>query len=89
MSRPLCFLFIQIINVSLANEEGITSLHNAICAGHLDVCRFLIQRGADVNAVDSDGWCVQILEILIHLSYQYIIYGHVDFSVVPDSHFTT
>ena len=40
----------------MANEEGISALHNAACAGYMEVCRFLIERGADVNAVDNDGW---------------------------------
>lgn len=41
---------------SAANDEGITALHNAICAGHFDIVRFLVQFGCDVNAQDSDGW---------------------------------
>ncbi|CAI5453603.1 unnamed protein product [Caenorhabditis angaria] len=43
-------------DVSLANDEGITALHNAICAGHYEIVRFLIEHDADVNAQDSDGW---------------------------------
>ncbi|CAJ0938844.1 unnamed protein product, partial [Mesorhabditis belari] len=39
-----------------ANDEGITALHNAICAGHYEIVRFLIDKHADVNAQDSDGW---------------------------------
>lgn len=46
----------EVGNVSAANDEGITALHNAICAGHFDVVRFLVQFGCDVNAQDSDGW---------------------------------
>ncbi|KAL1283656.1 Apoptotic enhancer 1 protein [Trichinella pseudospiralis] len=46
----------QVANVSVCYEEGITALHNAICAGHYDVVRFLVEAGADVNAQDSDGW---------------------------------
>lgn len=41
---------------SAANDEGITALHNAICAGHLGIVRFLVAFGCDVNAQDSDGW---------------------------------
>uniref|UniRef100_A0A8R1HRR3 SH3 domain-containing protein n=1 Tax=Caenorhabditis japonica TaxID=281687 RepID=A0A8R1HRR3_CAEJA len=43
-------------DVSQANDEGITALHNAICAGHYEIVRFLIEHDADVNAQDSDGW---------------------------------
>jgi len=41
---------------SSSNDEGITALHNAICAGHLDIVQTLVEFGVDVNAVDTDGW---------------------------------
>ncbi|KAH9509365.1 hypothetical protein Btru_046849 [Bulinus truncatus] len=47
---------IQVDDVSTPNDEGITALHNAICAGHLDIVVFLVEFGCDVNAPDSDGW---------------------------------
>ena len=43
-------------NPSAANDEGITALHNAVCAGHFDIVKFLVEFGCDVNAQDSDGW---------------------------------
>lgn len=59
----------KIKDVSQANEEGITALHNAICAGHYDIVKYLVNEQADVNAQvfkshklkneffkDSDGW---------------------------------
>ncbi|XP_035232333.1 apoptosis-stimulating of p53 protein 2-like isoform X1 [Stegodyphus dumicola] len=46
----------EVPNPSAANDEGITALHNAICAGHFDVVTFLVEFGCDVNAQDSDGW---------------------------------
>ena len=46
----------QVADPSAANDEGITALHNAICAGHFDIVRFLVLFGCDVNAQDSDGW---------------------------------
>merc|ERR1719394_2130514 len=46
----------QVQDPSAANDEGITALHNAICAGHLDIVEFLVEFGCDVNAQDSDGW---------------------------------
>merc|ERR1719350_1498289 len=46
----------QVPDPSAANDEGITALHNAICAGHLDIVQFLVEFGCDVNAQDSDGW---------------------------------
>jgi len=29
----------QVANPSAANDEGITALHNAICAGHIDIVK--------------------------------------------------
>jgi len=52
----LCCL--KVCDVSAANDEGITALHNAICAGHLSVAEYLVNYGCDVNAPDSDGWLV-------------------------------
>ncbi|KAK3094032.1 hypothetical protein FSP39_023198 [Pinctada imbricata] len=46
----------QVKNVSESNDEGITALHNAICAGHYDIVTFLVEFGCDVNSPDSDGW---------------------------------
>ncbi|XP_033115983.1 apoptosis-stimulating of p53 protein 1-like isoform X3 [Anneissia japonica] len=43
-------------NPSAANDEGITAVHNAICAGHFEIVNFLLDWGCDVNAADSDGW---------------------------------
>ncbi|KAK7930444.1 hypothetical protein WMY93_006839 [Mugilogobius chulae] len=46
----------EVSDPSVANDEGITALHNAVCAGHADIVRFLVQFGVNVNAADSDGW---------------------------------
>uniref|UniRef100_A0A0R3RV84 SH3 domain-containing protein n=1 Tax=Elaeophora elaphi TaxID=1147741 RepID=A0A0R3RV84_9BILA len=43
-------------DISACNDEGITALHNAICAGHYEIVRYLVDSFADVNAQDSDGW---------------------------------
>uniref|UniRef100_A0A672SDI5 Apoptosis-stimulating of p53 protein 2-like n=1 Tax=Sinocyclocheilus grahami TaxID=75366 RepID=A0A672SDI5_SINGR len=40
----------------LPNDEGITALHNAVCAGHAEIVKFLVQFGVNANAADSDGW---------------------------------
>ncbi|KAL4237493.1 hypothetical protein ACF0H5_002208 [Mactra antiquata] len=47
---------VQVDNVSASNDEGITALHNAICAGHYEIVTFLVEFGCDVNSPDSDGW---------------------------------
>lgn len=61
----------QVSNPSAANDEGITALHNAICAGHLDIVKFLVEFGCDVNAQDSDGWYVRLLTMSAIPSLQF------------------
>ncbi|XP_056100887.1 apoptosis-stimulating of p53 protein 2a [Rhinichthys klamathensis goyatoka] len=46
----------EVEDPSQPNDEGITALHNAVCAGHTEIVRFLVQYGVSVNAADSDGW---------------------------------
>lgn len=46
----------QVDNPSTPNDEGITPLHNAVCAGHHHIVKFLLDFGVNVNAADSDGW---------------------------------
>ncbi|XP_034283794.1 apoptosis-stimulating of p53 protein 2 isoform X2 [Pantherophis guttatus] len=46
----------EVEDPSLPNDEGITALHNAVCAGHSEIVKFLVQFGVNVNAADSDGW---------------------------------
>lgn len=43
-------------NPSTPNDEGITPLHNAVCAGHYHIVKFLLDFGVNINAADSDGW---------------------------------
>ncbi|PAA82886.1 hypothetical protein BOX15_Mlig001898g3 [Macrostomum lignano] len=46
----------QLGDPSAANSEGISALHNAVCAGHARIVQYLIDSGTDVNAADQDGW---------------------------------
>lgn len=46
----------EVENPSMPNDEGITPLHNAVCAGHHHIVKFLLDFGVNVNAADSDGW---------------------------------
>lgn len=43
-------------DVSEPNDEGITALHNSVCAGHFDIVKFLVEFGCDINFADNDGW---------------------------------
>lgn len=53
---PIGFWILQVDDPSTANDEGITALHNAVCAGHAEIVKFLVQFGVNANAADSDGW---------------------------------
>ncbi|XP_061700262.1 apoptosis-stimulating of p53 protein 1-like isoform X3 [Syngnathoides biaculeatus] len=46
----------EVENPSMPNDEGITPLHNAVCAGHHHIVKFLLDFGVNINAADSDGW---------------------------------
>ena len=50
----------QVEDPSAANDEGITALHNAICAGHIDIVQFLVTFGCDVNA----QVCTSIIKLI-------------------------
>lgn len=67
----LGFLCIQVTNVSEPNDEGITALHNAICAGHYEIVTFLVEFGCDVNSPDSDGWLVQYIYYELQFLYPF------------------
>ncbi|KAG7263028.1 hypothetical protein CRUP_016803 [Coryphaenoides rupestris] len=45
----------EVDDPSLPNDEGITALHNAVCAGHTTLLSSWCSR-VNVNAADSDGW---------------------------------
>lgn len=68
MSVYLCVYLWQVEDVSMPNDEGITALHNAICAGHLEIVKFLVEFGCDVNSPDSDGWSADWFCISLHYS---------------------
>lgn len=60
---------LQVEDPSLPNDEGITALHNAVCAGHTEIVKFLVQFGVNVNAADSDGWWVTEISGNISISF--------------------
>ena len=53
--------------INQRDELGATALHHAAFAGHRDVVRALIERGAEVNAADREfgatpaGWAIEYL----------------------------
>jgi len=40
------------VDVRMTNEEGLTPLHSSSCNGHGNIVKYLLEHGADVNAVD-------------------------------------
>lgn len=46
----------QVENPSQPNDEGLTALHNAVCASNFDCVKFLVEFGCDINYADNDGW---------------------------------
>ena len=53
-SSGLCETLINIYeaNVNAENDESKMPLHMAATVGHLEVCQFLVEKGANVKAVD-------------------------------------
>ena len=41
--------------IESTGEHGETALHGAVAGGHVDIVRLLLQRGADPDAIASDG----------------------------------
>lgn len=61
----------------MPNDEGITPLHNAVCAGHHHIVKFLLDFGVNVNAADSDGWSVPFIMPEI-IQSRFSLDSHVD-----------
>lgn len=71
----------QVDNPSTPNDEGITPLHNAVCAGHHHIVKFLLDFGVNVNAADSDGWWekdgnLMLLQLCLHVCLIYVACLH-------------
>lgn len=72
----MCFwLHNQVHNPSTPNDEGITPLHNAVCAGHHHIVKFLLDFGVNVNAADSDGWWGTVLDICLGFALLNLIFS--------------
>ena len=44
------------VHIDGRDSQGRTALHLAAMRGHTDVARLLLERGADAECVDNDGW---------------------------------
>lgn len=54
-----------VTDISEPNDEGITALHNSVCAGHFDIVKFLVEFGCDINFADNDGWTPVIFKNIL------------------------
>ena len=48
----------QVPNPDLSNDNGMTALHMAVCNDHVEVVKFLLDYGCNVNAPNCECWCV-------------------------------
>ena len=51
----------QILVTEMCDEIGLSAFKNAIGSRQYDAIRCLVDVGFDVNAADSDGWCVTLV----------------------------
>ena len=42
--------------LSARDSDGYTALHRASSGNQMEICRYLLESGADVNAITNDGW---------------------------------
>ncbi|KAF6731447.1 Apoptosis-stimulating of p53 protein 2 [Oryzias melastigma] len=54
--NPLALLLDSSLEGEYDLVQRIIYEHNAVCAGHTEIVKFLVQFGVNVNAADSDGW---------------------------------
>ena len=62
----------QTNDVNCIDDEGKTPLHFSVIVGHLDMVKFLIERGADVDAVAGDG-TTPIFHAVMEYSPEFIL----------------
>ena len=69
----MCLLFVNTykIDCNLKNEDGYTPLHCASLYGRLDVVKFLLNKGAAINAVNK--WNQTQLFFATHCGHRQVI----------------
>ncbi|KAI3979443.1 hypothetical protein MKX01_001635 [Papaver californicum] len=48
-------------DVKVPKSDGITALHVAVCEGNIDLVRFLLEQGCDIDKADGHGWTPRML----------------------------
>ena len=61
-------------NVYCILQSGWTPLHCATSSGHVDIAKMLMDKGADINAVDEVSWLVWFPQYTYHLLVDCIMY---------------
>lgn len=46
----------EIVKAQMTDEDGQTELHAAVCEGHLEKVKIVVEGGANVNKPDAGGW---------------------------------
>ncbi|GAU15112.1 hypothetical protein TSUD_08500 [Trifolium subterraneum] len=47
--------------VTNSTKEGTTALHAAVCEGNVEIVKFLVEQGADIDKQDNLGWTPRTL----------------------------
>ncbi|KAK8559346.1 hypothetical protein V6N13_026772 [Hibiscus sabdariffa] len=43
-------------DVTCPNHSGYTALHSAVCEANLEIVKFLVEQGANIDKLDSHRW---------------------------------
>ncbi|KAI3978263.1 hypothetical protein MKX01_003426 [Papaver californicum] len=49
-------------DVKVSKRDGTTALHVAVCEGNIDLVRFLLEQGCDIDKADGHGWTPRKLD---------------------------
>ena len=47
---------LQLCAFTVTSYQGVSPLHYAVCSGSMDIVRYSVSHGVDVNQQDHEGW---------------------------------
>lgn len=47
---------IQLHAFTATSYQGVSPLHYAVCSGSMDIVRYSVSHGVDINQQDHEGW---------------------------------
>lgn len=53
-------------DISQPDSHGNTALHLAVARQYVEICKFLVENGADTEKPDADGWTPRALANYLH-----------------------